>query len=254
MAGTRNEPLKQVRERELVAATRALFDERGVQDAPIEEIAQLGRHRARARLPPLLLQGGALRAHGHRLPRRARGAARDRDRQRRASRAAALERVAEAYAGLLPALPGLPRQLAGADAPARPPSCRRSSPSRSGCGSARGWRAASGSSPTCCAPGRRAARSRSTTPTTRRTCSGPRRSARCTWRGSASGVRRARPGRPGPVHGQSRPDRPQLRRERPGYGQGDHRLASINRRPGLAFFSALLRTRLKREGKGKGLR
>ena len=40
MAGTRNEPLKQVRERELVAATRALFDERGVQEAPIEEIAR----------------------------------------------------------------------------------------------------------------------------------------------------------------------------------------------------------------------
>ena len=33
-------PLRQVRERDLVAATRALFDERGMQDAPIEEIAQ----------------------------------------------------------------------------------------------------------------------------------------------------------------------------------------------------------------------
>jgi len=33
-------PLRQVRERELVQATRALFDERGVQDAPIEEIAK----------------------------------------------------------------------------------------------------------------------------------------------------------------------------------------------------------------------
>ena len=32
--------LRQVRERELVAATRALFDERGMQDAPIEEIAK----------------------------------------------------------------------------------------------------------------------------------------------------------------------------------------------------------------------
>jgi AcrR family transcriptional regulator len=32
--------LRQTRERELVAATRALFDERGMQDAPIEEIAQ----------------------------------------------------------------------------------------------------------------------------------------------------------------------------------------------------------------------
>ena len=33
-------PLRQVRERELVAATRALFDERGMQEAPIEEIAR----------------------------------------------------------------------------------------------------------------------------------------------------------------------------------------------------------------------
>jgi AcrR family transcriptional regulator len=34
------EPLRQVRERDLVAATRTLFDERGMQDAPIEEIAR----------------------------------------------------------------------------------------------------------------------------------------------------------------------------------------------------------------------
>jgi len=33
-------PLRQVRERELVSATRALFDERGMQEAPIEEIAR----------------------------------------------------------------------------------------------------------------------------------------------------------------------------------------------------------------------
>src|SRR5215210_703953 len=37
---SRTPPLRQVRERELVAATRALFDERGMQDAPVEEIAQ----------------------------------------------------------------------------------------------------------------------------------------------------------------------------------------------------------------------
>lgn len=40
MATVEKEPLRRVRERELIAATRALFDERGVQDAPIEEIAQ----------------------------------------------------------------------------------------------------------------------------------------------------------------------------------------------------------------------
>jgi AcrR family transcriptional regulator len=33
-------PPREVRERELVAATRALFDERGVQQAPVEEIAR----------------------------------------------------------------------------------------------------------------------------------------------------------------------------------------------------------------------
>jgi AcrR family transcriptional regulator len=33
-------PLRELRERELVAATRALFDERGMQEAPIEEIAR----------------------------------------------------------------------------------------------------------------------------------------------------------------------------------------------------------------------
>jgi AcrR family transcriptional regulator len=40
MGAERETPLRQVRERELVAATRALFDERGMQDAPIEEIAR----------------------------------------------------------------------------------------------------------------------------------------------------------------------------------------------------------------------
>ncbi len=40
MAASQPTPLRQVRERELVQATRALFDERGLQDAPIEEIAK----------------------------------------------------------------------------------------------------------------------------------------------------------------------------------------------------------------------
>ena len=40
MATPANAALKQVRERELIAATRALFDERGLQEAPIEEIAK----------------------------------------------------------------------------------------------------------------------------------------------------------------------------------------------------------------------
>ena len=32
--------LRQTREQDLIAATRALFDERGIQDAPIDEIAR----------------------------------------------------------------------------------------------------------------------------------------------------------------------------------------------------------------------
>jgi AcrR family transcriptional regulator len=40
MAASQPVELRRTRERELVAATRALFDERGMQDAPIEEIAR----------------------------------------------------------------------------------------------------------------------------------------------------------------------------------------------------------------------
>src|SRR3712207_8900601 len=40
MATPQPTQLRRVRERELVQATRALFDERGMQDAPIEEIAK----------------------------------------------------------------------------------------------------------------------------------------------------------------------------------------------------------------------
>ena len=59
---------RRAREQDIVSATRSLFDERGVQDAPIDEIARaVGINRC-ADLPPLLLQGAALRAHGHTLP------------------------------------------------------------------------------------------------------------------------------------------------------------------------------------------
>ena len=40
MAASQQTTLRRSRERDLVAATRRLFDERGMQDAPIEEIAQ----------------------------------------------------------------------------------------------------------------------------------------------------------------------------------------------------------------------
>jgi len=40
VSNVRSKSLRHVRERDLVVATRRLFDERGMQDAPIEEIAQ----------------------------------------------------------------------------------------------------------------------------------------------------------------------------------------------------------------------
>jgi AcrR family transcriptional regulator len=40
VAETSNPPRRQLREQELVAATRALFDQRGFQDVPVEEIAK----------------------------------------------------------------------------------------------------------------------------------------------------------------------------------------------------------------------
>jgi AcrR family transcriptional regulator len=40
VSNVRSKSLRQDRERDLVAATRRLFDERGMQDAPIDEIAQ----------------------------------------------------------------------------------------------------------------------------------------------------------------------------------------------------------------------
>jgi AcrR family transcriptional regulator len=40
MAASQTSPPRRIRERELVLATRALFDEKGMQDAPIEEIAK----------------------------------------------------------------------------------------------------------------------------------------------------------------------------------------------------------------------
>jgi len=40
MATTQKRPARELRRQELIAATRALFDERGIQEAPIEEIAK----------------------------------------------------------------------------------------------------------------------------------------------------------------------------------------------------------------------
>ena len=250
MAAARNKPLRQVRERELVAATRALFDERGMQDAPIEEIARSVGIARGLIYRQLLLQGGALRAHGHRLPRRARASC-SRPRS--------------------PAPSSRPRSSSGSPRPT--PASASATPPFS---TAR-WRSCTGpraelqrdrlrvglaaarpgdgelhrrSSPTCCAPAPRAATF---------AVDDPDYTANLLWTQTLGamhlarigvGVRRLAPGRPGPVHGRPRRDRPQLRRERPGDRRRHDRVASSHRRLGLATSaSALLRTRFDARGR-----
>ena len=82
------------------------------------------RHRARADLPPVLLQGGALRPHRHRLPGRARRPA-GRGHVGRARPGRPARGVGARLRRLLPALPGVPRLRAVAHAAARPASCAR---------------------------------------------------------------------------------------------------------------------------------
>ena len=118
VSAERATPLRQVRERDLVAATRALFDERGMQDAQIEEIARAAgiarglvyRHfSSKEELYVLtvtdyldeLAELLEMAVEGDDEPTPAPGA---------------LHRGLRA---LLPALSRLPRQLAGADAAAR---------------------------------------------------------------------------------------------------------------------------------------
>ena len=139
------------REQELVRATRALFDERGMQEAPIEEIAKaVGIARGLiyrqfaskeelyvftvtdylAELDEVL--GDAVRAG------------------RRAARAA--RAVGAAYAGFCLRLPGVPRLHALAHAPPGARSCASCSRTRCGCGWARGSPPASRTSRRSCAP------------------------------------------------------------------------------------------------------
>ena len=189
-------PLRTSRERDLVAATRKLFDERGFRDAPVEEIARevgiarglIYRQFSSKEELFVLTVTDYLAELAAELDRRRPSEIGD-PRLR-------LERLAEAFAGFCERYPGLSRQLAGADARAGPPAPRE----RLGIGLVppRGRdgelhrparRGACGAAP-------RPACSRSPTPTTWRTCSGRRRSARCTWRGSASASRQAAPGVP----------------------------------------------------------
>ena len=154
------------------------------------------RDRARAGLPALLLQGGAVRPHRHRLPRRARRRARATRSPRRPSPSTRLERCAEAYAGFCQRYPAfLDSALSLMHRPAQ-----RAARDRLGVGLAAPRPGHGGlhraSSPTSCARATRRAPSRSTTPTTWPTCSGRRRSARCTSPASASACASSRPASP----------------------------------------------------------
>ena len=90
--------LRRTRERELVKVTRALFDERGMQDAPIEEIARAAgiarglMYRQFSSKEELFVL-----AVTDYLAELAAGSPR-RDGRRRRTRCAQLERVTEAYA------------------------------------------------------------------------------------------------------------------------------------------------------------
>ena len=84
------------REAEIIAATRALFDQKrrpGRADRPDRAG---GRGQPGDRLPALHRQGGALRAHPGRVPRRAAGGA-DRGRRGRADAADRLTRITAAF-------------------------------------------------------------------------------------------------------------------------------------------------------------
>ena len=93
-------PRRQVRERELVAATRALFDERGHAGRADRGDRQVRRHRARPDLP----RSSPPRRSCSSSPSPTTSPSssellRDGDDRQRASPAAQLERVTEAYAG-----------------------------------------------------------------------------------------------------------------------------------------------------------
>ena len=146
--------MRRTRERELVRATRALFDERGMQDAPIEEIARaVGIARgliyrqfsSKEELFVLTVTDyldeldGVLEA----------ASSPSADAGRRSSSAGR-----EAYAGFCLRYPAfLDCALSLMHRPARR-AARDACPSRSGCASARAWRAASATSRESCATAR----------------------------------------------------------------------------------------------------
>ena len=134
-------------------------------------------------LPPLLLQGGAVRPDGHRLPRRAR---------RRPARRVAAPRArrprspsAPAPTPVLRALPRLPGLRAVAHAPAGAASCTPSSLTRSGCAWGRDGDCLGGCSPSW-PTAREPATPRLDDPAFTANLLWTRRLDRCTSRASAS--------------------------------------------------------------------
>ncbi len=171
------------REREILAATRLLFDERGLQDAPDREHRARCRHQQGIDLPLLLLQGGAVRADPVQLPCRSGRAVGGGARQARSGGppGGGLAALHE----LLPGVSGVPGLRALADAPlgrgsAREHLRRHLDPPRPEHGGLPGQALAD--------PRRRCQAGRvraSRTPTSPPTSSTRRHSARCTWPASA---------------------------------------------------------------------
>ena len=185
------------------AATRALFDERGVQRRPDRGDRPGRRDRPRADLPPLLLQGGALRPHRHGLPGRAR--------RRAARRASPATRAPPTR--LEPSAPRAYAGFCGATRPSSTARCRSCTARPASCTSRLGVGLAAAR------PGhgalRRAARRRSCARAPRRATfdvDDPDYTANVLWTQALGlmhlarigvGVRQAAPGRPGPLRASS---------------------------------------------------
>ena len=126
--------MRSQRERELVEATRALFDERGLQDAPIDEIARaVGINKALIYRVFASKEELFVLTVTHYLD----------ELREAAADATDLPRRARPLHPLLPALPGVPRLRAVAHAPPGGGAARAGRARASGCGSAGRWPPAS---------------------------------------------------------------------------------------------------------------
>ena len=194
MAPSQTATLRRTRERDLVHATRALFDERGMQDAPIEEIAKaVGIARG------LIYRQFSSKDELFVLT------VTDYLDELDAVLAAAVDprpttRSPSSSAGRAPTPASASATRRSWTARCRSCAARRatsatSCPSRSGCASGRAWRGASTTSRGCC--GRRVGTFASRTPTTWPTSCGPQTLGMMHLARIRVGVRQVAPGIPG---------------------------------------------------------